>query len=426
LVLPIKLCFVWWRFAARHAFCCVYFGVFVVNVFTEIQMRSSKPTGPLQKLAVITSLLLASTSLSAQEVIKIGIPTGLSGANSVVAPSVVQSAELAVEEINAAGGILGKQVVLEIADDGSGAAGAQKAADSLIFQKEVDVLISMQTSAARNGMLPIVTRGKTPYIYTSLYEGRSCNNYLYANGAVPEQMVAPIVDHFMKAYDAKTFFLVGSDYAFGRGMLDFTRKYIESKGGTVVGDEYQPMDATDWTAIISKMRATKPDAAIFSTAGGAPNVTLQKQFKAAGLTAHVGNLSVDEGTAKTMAADAEGTFISASYLTNIDSPTNKQFLAAMNNKFGDKLLTPNDLSVPQYDAIYLYKAAVEKANSTQAEGVIEALSEVSFDGPRGLVQMNVQRHAPLNMYLGQVQKDGSVEIVQSFPAVDPGPQCPKL
>ena len=119
-----------------------------------------------KKFAAITTFIVASASVSAQEVIKIGIPTGLSGANSVVAPSVVQSAELAVEEINAAGGILGKKVVLEVADDGSGAAGAQKAADSLIFQKKVDVLISMQTSAARNGMLPIVTRGKTPYIYT--------------------------------------------------------------------------------------------------------------------------------------------------------------------------------------------------------------------------------------------------------------------
>jgi len=98
----------------------------------------------------------------------------------------------------------------------------------------------------------------------------------------------------------------------------------------------------------------------------------------------------------------------------------------MNKKFGAKLLTPNDLSVPQYDAIYLYKAAVEKAKSTKADGVIKALAEVSYDGPRGRVQMNVQRHAPLNMYLGQVQKDGSVKIVQSFPAVDPGPQCPKL
>jgi branched-chain amino acid transport system substrate-binding protein len=365
-------------------------------------------------------------SVNAAEVIKIGVPTGLSGANSVVAPAVVQSSKLAVEEINAAGGIMGKKVVLVVADDGSGAAGAQKAFDFLIFKEKVDVLITMETSAARNGGLPIVSRGRTPFIYTSLYEGRSCNPYLYCNGAVPEQMVGPIVDYFMSKKGAKTFFLVGSDYAFGRGMLEFTRAYIEKAGAKVVAEEYQPMDANDWTAIISKMRSTKPDAVIMSTAGGAPNVTLQKQFKAAGIQALVGNLSVDEATAKSMGADAAGIYISASYLSRGKSPENKRFLAAMKKKFGSDLLTPNDLSVPQYDAIYLYKAAVEKAGSADVDPVIKALAEVSYTGPRGTISMNVQRHAPLNMHLGHIQSDGSVEIVNIFKNVSPGDQCPKL
>jgi len=380
----------------------------------------------MTQLVFALGLGFAASSGFAADPVKIGIPVGLSGANSVVAPSVVQSAELAAEEINAKGGILGRPIVLEVADDGSGAAGAQKAFDSLLFQKKVDALISMETSAARNAGLPIVTRGKKPYIYTSLYEGRSCNKYLYCNAPVPEQMVAPIVDHFMKQYGSKTFFLVGSDYAFGRGMLKFTREYIEKKGGKVVGDEYAPMDATDWTAIISKMRTANPDAIVMSTAGGAPNVTLTKQYKAAGLKSHIGNLSVDEGTAKSMGADAEGTFITASYLTTLDSPKAKQFMAAMQKKFGANLKTPNDLSVPQYDAIYLYKAAVEKAGSFDTDAILTALAEVSFDGPRGKVQMNKQRHAPLNMYLGQVQADGSVKVIDTFPNVDPGDQCPNL
>lgn len=379
----------------------------------------------LKRCVLAVAVGFASPSALAADPIKIGVPVGLSGANSVVAPSVVQSAELAVEEINAKGGILGRQVVLEVADDGSGAAGAQKAFDSLLFQKKVDVLISMETSAARNAGLPIVSRGKKPFIYTSLYEGRSCNKYLYANAPVPEQMVGPIVDHFMKG-GAKNFFLVGSDYAFGRGMLKFTSDYIKKKGGKVVGDEYAPMDATDWTAIISKMRTANPDAIVMSTAGGAPNVTLTKQYKAAGLKAHVGNLSVDEGTAKSMGVDAEGTFITASYLTALDSPKAKAFMAAMQKKFGSNLKTPNDLSVPEYDAIYLYKAAVEKAGSLDSDAIVKALAEVSFDGPRGKVQMNKQRHAPLNMYLGQVQRDGSVKVMGTFNNVDPGNQCPNL
>jgi urea transport system substrate-binding protein len=372
------------------------------------------------------AILVLSNGALAADSIKIGVPVGLSGANSVVAPSVVQSAELAVEEINAKGGILGRQVDLVVADDGSGAAGAQKAFDSLIFQKKANALISMETSAARNAGLPIVARGKVPFIYTSFYEGRSCSPYLYVNAWVPDQQVAPIVDYFMQKKDAKTFFLVGSDYAFGRGMLDFTRQYIQKKSGKILGEEYAPMDATDWTAIISKIRAANPDALVTSTAGGAPNVTLTKQLRSSGIKALYGNLAVDEGTAKSMGTDAEGIYISASYITSIDSPKNHEFLAAMKKKFGGDLKTPNDLSVPEYEGVYLYKAAVEKAKTTDTNAVIKALGEVSFEGPRGLIQMSKERHAPLTMYLGQVQADGNVKVLESFKNVDPGDQCPNM
>ena len=385
-------------------------------------------TRNLRRLLAGTMLAagFAGSALAQDGPIVIGVPTGLSGANSTVAPAVVQSSELAVSEINAEGGILGRQVRLEVADDESSAAGAQRAFDDLIFDREVDAVISMETSAARNAGLPIVERGKVPYIYTSLYEGQSCNQYLYANGAVPQQMVGPIVDHFMNNEGAERFFLVGSDYAFGRGMLEFTRNYIEEAGGEVVAEEYQPINATDWTTVITQMRRSQPDAVIMSTAGGAPNVTLQRQYKAAGMEALVGNLSVDELTAQAMGEDAEGIYISASYLTNIDTERNKAFLNRMKEKFGEDYRTPNDLSVPQYDAIYLYKAAVEKAGTTDTDAVIDALDNVSFTGPRGTVQMDDQRHAPLTMRLGRVQADGSVEVVKVFENVDPGEQCPDL
>src|ERR1700726_793951 len=327
---------------------------------------------PALLAAAAVSTLLAGPAFAADP-IKIGVPVGLSGANSVVAPSVVQSAELAVAEINAKGGVLGRPLALEVADDASGAAGAQKAFDSLVFQKKVDVLISMETSAARNAALPIVTRGKVPYIYTSFYEGKSCSPFMYVNAWVPEQQVPPIVDYFNKEKGAKTFFLIGSDYAFGRGMLAFTKDYIEKTGGKVVGEEYLPMDGTDWTSIISKLKASGADAIITSTAGGAPNLTLTKQLRAAGVSLPYGNLAVDEGTAKSMGADATDIYISASYVTGIDSPANKAFLAAMSKKFGADLKTPNDLSVPEYEGVYAYKAAVEKAGGTDPQKVLAAL-----------------------------------------------------
>jgi urea transport system substrate-binding protein len=375
--------------------------------------------------AAACATILAAPALAADP-IKIGVPVGLSGANSVVAPSVVQSAQLAVDEINAKGGVLGRQLALEVADDASGAAGAQKAFDSLVFQKKVDVLISMETSAARNAGLPIVARGKVPYIYTSFYEGKSCSPYMFVNAWVPEQQVPPIVDYFANEKGAKKFFLIGSDYAFGRGMLAFTKAYIEKTGGKVVGEEYLPMDGSDWTPIISKLKSAAPDALITSTAGGAPNVTLTKQLRAAGVALPYGNLAVDEGTAKSMGTDAEGIYLSASYVTGIDSAANKTFLAAMQKKFGAELKTPNDLSVPEYEAVYAYKAAAEKAGSTEEAKVLKALGEVSVEGPRGKIEMSKQHHAPLTMYLGQVQADGSVKVIKSFPNVDPGAQCPNL
>jgi urea transport system substrate-binding protein len=184
------------------------------------------------------------------------------------------------------------------------------------------------------------------------------------------------------------------------------------------------MDATNWTAIISKMRRANPGAIIMSTAGGAPNVTLQRQYKAAGMQALVGNLSVDELTAQSMGKDAADIYISASYFSGINNDGNRGFSARMKGQFGSQLLLPNDLSVPQYDAIYLYKAAVEKAGTTDAEAVIKALPEVSYDGPRGKVQMNRQRHAALTMHLGRVRADGKIDVIHSFKDVDPGEQCP--
>jgi len=304
--------------------------------------------------------------------------------------------------------------------------GAQKAYDTLVFQKKVDAVISMETSAARNAALPAISRGKVPFIYTSFYEGHSCNPWMYVNAWVPEQQVAPVVNYFWSTLKARNYFLVGNDYSFGRGMLEFTRKYIEKNGGKVVGEEYLPIDGSDWTPVLSKIREAHPDALISATAGGAPNVALAKQLQGSGLTVPYGNLAIDEGTAHSMGEAAKGMYMSASYLTNIDTAGNHHFIGALTSKFGGDLKTPNELSEPQYEAFYLYKAAVEKAKSTDHAAVVKALAEVGFDGPRGEVRMNRSRHAPLAMRLGQVQADGTIHILQTFKSVDPGEQCPNL
>ncbi|RYE71146.1 MAG: amino acid ABC transporter, partial [Oxalobacteraceae bacterium] len=145
-----------------------------------------------------------------------------------------------------------------------------------------------------------------------------------------------------------------------------------------------------------------------------------------GLKLPYGNLAIDEATARNMGDVASGMYMSASYLTTIDTPENKKFIQAMTKRFAADLKTPNELSEPQYEAFYLYKAAVEKVGSTNRAKVVSALGEVSFVGPRGEVRMNKSRHTPLSMRLAQIQPDNSIKILETFKEVDPGAQCPDL
>lgn len=365
-----------------------------------------------------------SVKAPATEPVRVGIPVGLTGANSVVAPTVLQAAQLAASEINETGGILGRQIQLEIVDDASSAHGAQLALEDLLIKKNVHAVIAMETSAARMAALPVVSKFEVPYIYTSFYEGHGCNPWMYVNGWVPQQQVVPVIDHLVKQIGAKRFFLVGSDYAFGRGMLNFSRKLIIDSGAQVVGEEYLSMDEKDWAQVVAKIRSARADALISATAGGEPNIALAKQLKAAGMKIPYGNLALDESTAKLMGDLATGMLVSASYFTSIESPENTNFLKRMLIQFGEKLQAPNELSVPQYEALHLYKAAVQLAQTTEPKQVIQALEKVSFKGPRGVVQMNKHRHAALSMRLGRVRSDGAIAILQTFDSLDPGPQCP--
>ena len=365
-------------------------------------------------------------SRRAKQPIVIAVPVGLSGVNSVVAPAVVQSAELAVEELNAKGGIMGRPVKLIPLDDESGPAGAAKAFNTAIRQHKADVIITMETSAARNAGAPIADRAKTLFIYTSFYEGRACGKYLYVNAWVPEQIVSPLVKFMTDEKKVKKWFVLGSDYAFGRGLIEPAKKTIKELGGTILGEEYQPLQQSDWTAIISKIRAANPDGIMYATSGGGPNIDFMKQFKAAGLTMPVGSLSIDELTAEQGGNAAEGVYYTGDYFTGIDNAENKTFLEAMKKKFGANLKTPNSLSEPEYDGIHAYAMAVEKAKSTDADKVAAVLPTIVFKGPRGAVQMNKQHHAPLPVYLAQVQADGKTKIIKSFGLVGPGNQCPNL
>lgn len=375
--------------------------------------------------AALVAALVEVGNASDDGPIQIGVPVGLTGANAVVAPSVVQASELAQDEINAAGGILGRKLELKFYDDQSGAEGALKAFNTAILQDKVIGIVSMETTSARNAGLPITQKMNIPFVYSSQYEGHACSSNLFINGSVPAQ-IGPVADYFKSRTGAKNWFLIGSDYAYARESITAFQKMIEDGGGTVVGTEFNPVDSPDWSAILQKVRSMKPDAVASVFAGGSPNVTFFKQWRDGGFSLPHLSLGIEEGTALNLGGAAAGVLYPSPYFTSIQNDKNKIFLEKLKGKFGDKMELPNFLSVPQYNGIHLMALAIEKAGSTDSAAIIKALPTVIFDGPSGATQMDRQHHAALNMYVGEVQSDGSTKVVQDLGLVEPGDQCPNL
>ena len=160
--------------------------------------------------------------------------------------------------------------------------------------------------------------------------------------------------------------------------VEAAKKTIKDIGGKY-RQRYQPLQQSDWTAIISKIRAANPDGIIYSTSGGGPNIDFLKQLKAAGLTMPIGSLSIDELTAEAGGNPAEGVYYAGDY-TGIDNPENKRFLEAMKKKFGAELKTPNALSEQEYDGLHAYAMAVEKAGTTNADAVLGLCARRRTDG----------------------------------------------
>lgn len=377
--------------------------------------------------ALSTALVSCSSGESDDNAVLIAIPVGLTGANSVIAPGVVQASELAVDEINAAGGVLGgRQLKLKVYDDQSGANGALKAFTAAVQEDKVVGIVGMETTAARNAGQPIAEQADTPYVYTSSYEGKACGGNLFINGAVPEQSIDPLLAYINKTMTPKSWAIVASDYAFGRDTAKYLEQAVTDSGGDVVSTQFNPIDAGDWTSVLQNIKSANADVVVSILAGGTPSVTLSKQWKQSGMTVPLFNLGIDEDTAKTIGSDAAGVLYPSMYFTANDTPENKKFIESLKAKYGDKAHVPNNLTVPQYVGVHLLAKAIDAAGSTDSDAVIAQLPNVSFDGPSGRMQMNKEHHTDMNFYLGEVQPDGTTKVIADFGQAGPGSQCPQF
>lgn len=360
------------------------------------------------------------------ETIKVGILHSLSGTMAISEKSVVDAEQLAIEEINAAGGVLGKQIQAVIEDGASDWPTFAEKARKLIDQDQVPVVFGCWTSASRKAVLPVFEEKKHMLWYPVQYEGQECSNNIFYTGAAPNQQIEPAVDWLLEN-KGKKFFLVGSDYVFPRTANEIIKAQLQQKGGETLGEDYLPLGNTEVTAIITKIRAALPDGGvIFNTLNGDSNVAFFKQMQGAGLGPDkypVMSVSIAEEEVKAIGVEyLQGHYAAWNYFQTVDTPENQKFVEGFKKKYGENRVT-NDPMEAAYIAVYLWKQAVEKAGTADdLEAVRKAAYNLTFDAPEGTVKMNSNHHLSKVVRIGEVREDGLFEIVYSTDnAVEPIP-----
>ncbi|MDB9305856.1 MULTISPECIES: urea ABC transporter substrate-binding protein [Cyanophyceae] len=359
------------------------------------------------------------------ETIKVGILHSLSGTMAISEKSVVDAEQLAIKEINSAGGVLGKQIQAIVEDGASNWDTFREKATKLIDQDQTSVIFGCWTSASRKNVKPVFESKDHMLWYPVQYEGQECSKNIFYTGAAPNQQIEPSVDWMLKN-QGKEFFLVGSDYVFPRTANTIIKAQLEALGGKTVGEDYLPLGNVEVTPIISKIKQALPNGGvIYNTLNGDSNVAFFKQLKGAGLTPDKYpsmSVSIAEEEVKAIGVEyLQGHYAAWNYFQTVDTPANKKFVEAFKNEYGaDRVI--NDPMEAAYIAVYLWKQAVEKAGTTDLAKVRAAAYGQTIDAPEGQVTMNTNNHLSKIVRIGQVRQDGLFDIVYATPApVEPIP-----
>jgi len=345
--------------------------------------------------------------------VTVGVLQSLTGTMAISEITVKNAEMLAIEEINASGGVLGKQVNAVVEDGASDPSTFAQKASKLIESDHAATVFGGWTSASRKAMLPVFERTKNLLWYPVQFEGNECSPAIMYSGAQPNQQALPALE-WAKKQGYKTFFLIGSDYVYPRTANLILKKHIEKDGLSVLGESYVPLGGTDFSGVIAKIAQAKP-AIIINTLNGDSNVAFFKQMTAAGLDPKkipVMSFSIGELEAKAMGtALVEGSYASWNYFQSLSSPENAKFIAAYRKKFGaDAAIT--DPMVHGYLDVYAWKAAVEKAGSFEAEAVRKAAAGLGgFATPMGTVSFAANQSLTQKAYIGKLKADGQFEII---------------
>jgi urea transport system substrate-binding protein len=357
------------------------------------------------------------------DTIKVGILHSLSGTMAISEVTVANAEKMAVEEINAAGGVLGRKLEIVQEDGASDWPTFAQKAQKLIKKDKVAAVFGGWTSASRKAMLPVFERNRALLWYPVQYEGLESSPYIFYTGATTNQQIVPGLD-YLKEKGAKRIFLVGSDYVFPRTANKIIKAYAAANGMQILGEEYTPLGHTEYSTLVNKVAAARPDA-VFNTLNGDSNVSFFKQLKSAGIAADkmpVMSVSIAEEEVKGIGVDnIVGHPVAWNYYQTTEGAANDAFVKAFQARH--KGAVTSDPMEAGYNAVHLWAEAVEKAGTTDVEAVKKAAAGISLNLPEGKVTIDgANQHMYKTARIGVIQPDGLIkEVWSSDEPIKPDP-----
>lgn len=359
-------------------------------------------------------------------VVTVGQLHSSTGTMAISETGAIEAEQLAIKQINAMGGILGRQVKVIEEDGASDWPTFAEKAKKLLEENHVAAIFGCWTSASRKAVLPVLERDNGLLYYPTFYEGLEQSKNVVYTGQEATQQVFAGLDWVAKTKHPKTFYLIGSDYIWPRTTMKLARKYIETVlHDKVVGEEYAALGSTDFGSTINKIRLKKPDV-IYAAVVGGSNVSWFKQLKAAGITGKnqtLLTLSVTEDEAKGIGGENLVGFYSAmKYFQSLNTPENLKFVKEFKNMWGANAPI-GDVTQAAYEGPWLWKLAVEKAGSFDTDKVVKAEESgtISLNAPEGMVYLESNHHLKTRLRIGEWRVDGQANIVFTSDYIMPNP-----
>ncbi|MGV2908743.1 urea ABC transporter substrate-binding protein [Achromobacter sp. AGC25] len=383
----------------------------------------SRAAAPATSAINTTGLAITDTEVT------VGQLHSATGTMAISETGSIQSERLAIEQINAMGGILGRKIKIIQEDGASDWPTFAEKARKLLVSDKVATVFGCWTSASRKAVLPVFEKENGLLYYPTFYEGLEQSKNVFYTGQEATQQILSSLDWLSREKKARSFYLIGSDYIWPRTSNKIARKHIENVlKGEVVGEEYYPLGHTQFGSLINKIKLKKPDV-VFAVVVGGSNVSFYKQLKAAGVTSGKQKLltiSVTEDELLGIGGEnAEGFWSCMKYFQSLDNANNKKFVEAFKAKYGANAVI-GDVTQAAYLGPWLWKMAVEKAGSFDVDKVVAASAGLEFkEAPEGYVKIDPNHHLWSKTRIGQIRKDGQVDVIFETPELikpDPFPK----